>query len=154
MVRAVSGGDVPGWVMFLHLAVLALVLSALLANRRLPGVPIVAAGLAVNTLVIALNGGLMPRAPETLYVSRAGASAQLGQHVPLTKGVVLRREDTRLWWLSDVLMFPEGLPVRGVFSAGDVVIAGGLAWVVCGLMRAGATTARATRGEINGEVLA
>ena len=37
------------------------------ANRRLPGFWLLGLGLALNLLVIAINGGFMPISPETLH---------------------------------------------------------------------------------------
>jgi hypothetical protein len=129
--------DLPWWVGPLHLGAYALALAVLLVNRRLPGVPLLALGLAMNVLVIALNGGMMPQAPQTLQVMHPGKTFAIGQHPPKTKTIVLPREQTRLWWLSDVLVTPSWSPLRTVASVGDVVIVLGLAWTVQGLMQPG-----------------
>ncbi|MFQ5878982.1 MAG: DUF5317 domain-containing protein [Dehalococcoidia bacterium] len=97
-------------------------------NRWSLAILVIGVGLALNLLVIAANGGLMPVSPETLV--RAGlleraASVSLGDPLPRSKDVVLTREDTRLWPLSDVFAVDNPLGVRA-FSPGDLVIAFGL----------------------------
>ncbi len=98
-------------------------------NRRYLGVVAMGAGIALNFLAIVSNGGLMPLDPET--VERVGqtekiADVRLGEPVPDSKNVLLERDNTRFWFLSDVLSFdnPVGLYA---FSAGDVVIVAGMA---------------------------
>lgn len=137
MTRALST-DLPWWLLPLHGLSYALLFAVIVANWSLGGVRLLGAGLALNALVIFANGGLMPQAPETLHVLHPGSAIEIGQHLPRTKDVVLPREQTRLWWLSDVFASPPGFAVRAVVSAGDVVLAIGLAWVVQALIRAGA----------------
>lgn len=132
--RAV-GTEVPWWVLPLHLGAYALLLAGMVANRGVPGVPLLATGLALNVIAISANGGLMPLAPERLSLNHADVRVEAGQHVPRTKGVLLPRDATRFWELTDVLALPEGLPMRGMFSVGDVAIALGVGWSVQGLMR-------------------
>ena len=141
MTRAL-GTDVPGWVLPVHALSYALLSVVILANRRRGGVGVLGAGLALNALVIFSNGGLMPQSPETLHVMHGGRVLESGQPVPRTKDIVLPREQTRLWWLSDVLTWPPGFPLRGVFSIGDVTLAAGLAWAIQARMRFGARTIR------------
>jgi hypothetical protein len=129
------GLEAPWWVLPLHLGSYALLLAVMIANRRVVGIPIIAAGLVLNALVIASNGGLMPQSPQTIHVKHPDETFLPGQHPRHTKDVVLPREATRLWWLSDVLVTPEGLPVRTVVSVGDVILAAGLVWCVQGLMQ-------------------
>jgi hypothetical protein len=119
------------------MAAYAALLAVVVANRRLPGMPALGLGLLLNATVIALNGGLMPEAPETLHVVHPGEQVAVGQHLPRTKDVVLPHEQARLWWLGDVIATPRGFPAPAVCSAGDLVVAAGLAWTVIGLMRRG-----------------
>ena len=101
-----------------------LLLTFALANLRRPGLVIIGAGLLLNFLAIVSNGGLMPVSPDT--TERAGASEELslGEWVPRSKDVLLTREDTRLWFLTDILVWKN--PAVKAFSIGDVVIAAGL----------------------------
>jgi hypothetical protein len=128
------GLEVPWWVMPLHLGSIALLLQLILVNWRMTGLAVVGVGLLMNAAVITANGGLMPQAPETLHVRHPGDRIEIGQHPPLTKDVVLPREQMRLGWFADILATPPGWPVRTVMSPGDLAIAVGLALTVQQLM--------------------
>lgn len=92
------------------------VLAWVLRNCYLPGLILVAIGLALNAIVMAANGA-MPVHPEAI--------AALGQEPgELVRGKhVLMDDDTRLWWLADIWPVP---PIRSIISIGDVVLAAGL----------------------------
>ena len=118
----------------------ALLLAFVFANRRVSGMKIIGVGLVLNVAVMAVNHGYMPVTADTLQRS--------GQHLcflgeaeewPVTKGksIILERDETRLWYLSDVLVPPTPLPVRNPLSAGDIVLACGLALVVAGAVKLG-----------------
>lgn len=97
-------------------------------NRRRLGIAVIGIGVLLNFLAVATNGGLMPLDPQT--AERAGqasriADVRLGEPVPHSKDVLLRRESTRLWFLSDVLTVDNPLRIYA-FSPGDVVIVAGL----------------------------
>jgi hypothetical protein len=97
----------------------------LAANRRVPGLPLVALGAALNLLVIAANGGVMPAAPAAL------AAAGLPVTQPGFQNSTALPEP-RLAFLGDVFAIPASWPLSNVFSVGDVLIGAGLAW---GLLR-------------------
>jgi len=136
LVIHVAGVDTPWWVAPLHLATYAVLLAVVLANRRLTGMPLLALGLGMNVLAMGANGGLMPVAPEVLAVRHGEVRIAPGQHIPRSKDVLLPREQTRLWWITDCLVSPPWLPLpeRLIFSPGDLVIAGGVVLVVQGMM--------------------
>ncbi|MBC7238062.1 MAG: DUF5317 domain-containing protein [Chloroflexi bacterium] len=99
----------------------------ILANRRLPGMCLIGLGLLLNLTVMVANGGFMPVAPEAL--AKAGLSGlalgqEAGARLRATKDILLPREMTRLWPLSDVFAIPP--PLGSVFSLGDLVLAIGL----------------------------
>lgn len=101
-------------------------------NRRLPGMPIIALGLLMNLTVMLANGGYMPISPEA--VRRVGHEYELqstepGARLKYTKDILLPREQTRLWFLSDVFVIPPPFPIPTVFSTGDAVLALGI-WVL------------------------
>ncbi len=75
---------------------------------------------------MAANGGYMPVSPEAL--ARAGlaqlaASSAVGTPILGAKDVLLPRELTNLWLLSDILVIPRPLPFTSVFSIGDCCLA-------------------------------
>jgi hypothetical protein len=103
----------------LTLATIAAVLVFLVANSHLPGALIAAVGLALNVLVISVNGAM----PVSLHAARVAgitfdAFSQLGIKHEIANAA------TRLPWLADILPVPH---TQKIFSAGDVVLAAGLA---------------------------
>lgn len=114
-----------GWLMLASYGLLILVFGL---NWRLPGMLVMGTGLALNLIVMAANGGYMPISPETL--SRAGlehlaSSLETGAYVTNAKDILLPREATRLWWLSDILVVPLPSPLKAVLSVGDLFLAAG-----------------------------
>ena len=100
----------------------------LLANRRVPGMALVALGAALNLLAITANGGVMPASAEAL------AAAGLPVAEPGFENSAALA-DPRLAFLGDVFAIPASWPLSNVFSVGDVCIGAGLAWGlhrVCG----------------------
>jgi len=88
-----------------------------------------AVGLLLNLLAISSNGGLMPVSPEEVAdVNLLGRiqNVQLGEPVPGSKGILMAPRDARLWFLSDVIVFPPRGPVARVVSLGDLAIGLGL----------------------------
>ena len=102
------------------------VLAAILANRRIRGIPLVAFGAALNLLVIGLNGGFMP-ADHGAYAA-AGMAIDGYWNVQFVVDPVLP-------FLGDWIVLPSWLPGTNVISLGDVAIAAGLALVVALGMR-------------------
>jgi len=95
-------------------------------NRRLPGIRLIALGVLMNFAVMVVNGGHMPVTPEALVTAGHQSLAyrmESGARVASSKDVILEREETALWWLSDVFVIPRDWPLSGSFSLGDVVIA-------------------------------
>jgi hypothetical protein len=113
----------------------ALLLAFAWLNRSQQGMWALGLGLALNLLVIAINGGLMPVSPETvaqLLPTAPGDTWQVGTQIG--RNVVLNLNDTRLWWLSDWILLPAGFPIRKALSIGDILIAAGAFWLLwsCG----------------------
>jgi len=102
-------------------------------NYRLPGLKLAGLGLLLNFLVIAANGGYMPTTPETLNqagLAHLAPSAEPGMRVSHSKDVILPREQTRLWFLSDVLVIPGPPPIGAVASVGDLGITAGACFLL------------------------
>jgi hypothetical protein len=111
---------------------LALLLIFCWFNRRLSGVWLLALGLAFNLLVIAANGGFMPISPQTasrLVPPETLAALGNGDRFGY-KDILLLPEQTRLIWLSDFFLPPEGFLYQVAFSPGDVFIAAGAFWLM------------------------
>ncbi len=95
-------------------------------NRALPGVWLIGLGFLSNFALMLLNSGYMPITPEALAQvghSRNILSPEPGARVRATKDIVLPRDQTIAWWLSDILVLPPPFPIPSVFSLGDVAIA-------------------------------
>jgi hypothetical protein len=116
----------PGWLppaadIAVTVGTIALIAGFLFANRMLPGVLIAALGLVLNLVVIGLNGA-MPVSPTAARIAGLDP-AELDEpglkHERMT-------EETVLPWLGDVIPLPRaGL----VVSFGDLILAGGFAWL-------------------------
>lgn len=100
-------------------------------NLRLVGMGVVAVGLALNALVMTLNGAMPVR---TTALVRAGVADDAGDARGLDLGARrrLERPDDRAAVLGDVLPVA---PLRQVLSFGDLVVAAGTTDVVVHLMR-------------------
>jgi hypothetical protein len=106
-----------------------------LLNRWAPGVWLVGLGAAFNLVVIAANGGWMPVHPETLARINPGTGAEhwpVGFHYGYSKDLILTREATHLWWLSDIVVLPPPFPWPVAASAGDLCIAAGIVTLLQG----------------------
>jgi hypothetical protein len=121
VVISVLPGGVPWLHRTLHLVSYALAAWFVWANRRLPGVPLMALGGALNLAAIIANGGVMPASRSALRT--AGLPADTGDFA--NSAAVAH---PHLAWLGDVFATPAGLPFSNVFSVGDVVLVLG-AWV-------------------------
>jgi hypothetical protein len=145
-----DSSSLPWWMPLAHVASYALLLLVVWANRRTFGLPLVGIGLLMNTVVIAANGGMMPQAPETSHYRHPDAVA--GEYLANSKTVLLPRDQTTLWWLSDTIVIPSGTHLPLIASPGDLVLAAGLAATVYGLTRpAGRRSAAiANPGELKG----
>jgi hypothetical protein len=133
LVRSIDG-VIPWWVLPVQMGSYALLLAVVVVNRGHFGVPLLGLGLLMNATVMAAHGGLMPQAPETAQLRHTETVLVVGEHIPGTKDVLLPREETRLWWLSDHIMLPTWGMRPMVCSPGDLVLAAGFAATVFGLM--------------------
>lgn len=89
-------------------------------NWRLPGMSLAAAGFLLNVVVIAANGA-MPVSQRAVELAGLENFDEFGiKHERLEEG-------TALPWLADVIPFPR---TGVIISAGDVLLATGIGWLV------------------------
>jgi hypothetical protein len=100
----------------LWIASYGLLAVAAVLNRRITGVPVVAAGMALNLAAILANRGTMPVGYEAMHDAGRVATT----HANSTASA-----DPSLPWLVDRWAAPEWVPLANVYSVGDVVIAVG-----------------------------
>jgi hypothetical protein len=103
------------------------VFLAVLANRAIRGMSIVALGAASNLAAIVANGGYMP--------ASAAAMAALGKVDPTSYSNSSIIANPSLAPLTDIFALPAWLPYANVFSLGDVVIGLGVVVVIVRAMR-------------------
>ena len=112
----------------------ACLVAATVANRRLPGALVLGAGMLMNLIAIAVNGGHMPATAAALRA----AGVKPARRAPEQRRA--RRPD--LPWLVDRFASPRWVPFASVFSAGDVLIvfgAGMILWSATGAHLPGRT---------------
>lgn len=112
----------------LYLLSMTLLVIWIALNRQLPGALLIAAGVLLNTIAIAANGGYMPVNPAAAqYAGRLEGYASEG--LPLDNNS-LAAENVHLWILTDIFPVPAGIPFANVFSLGDVLLTLGIA-ILC-----------------------
>jgi hypothetical protein len=120
---------------FLYLLSNGLACAWLVRNIRIAGVPCISLGSLSNLAAIAFNGGRMPVDQTLLTRSRGAAFAQGVAQGQTPTNAVIADTHTRLVWLTDRFLLPPPFPFPVVFSAGDVLIAIGVAWLIAAGMR-------------------
>ena len=100
-------------------------------NRRLPGMPVLIFGVALNLAVMAANSGFMPISPQTAsaLISEDVLDVQPGSRFG-PKDILLLPEHTRFEWLADRFLPPAWFPYQVAFSLGDIFIAIGAFWML------------------------
>ena len=121
----------------IYVASTAMVIVAIVANRAIAGMLVVAAGAVSNLAAIVANGGYMPAGAE--------AMAALGTPHPTGYSNSAFIPDPVLAPLTDIFALPGWVPFANVFSIGDVLIALGITFVIASAMRS--TASRPTAGD-------
>jgi hypothetical protein len=98
-----------------HVATYGLAGFVIYRNRSVPGLVVLAVGAAMNGVTIAVNGGTLPANPDA--VRAAGWAEQAGAFE--NSGALAH---AHLAFFGDNYVTPSYLPLRNVFSIGDVVI--------------------------------
>jgi hypothetical protein len=101
-----------------------------LANIRLAGMGLVAVGIALNTVPIAVNRG-MPVDPDAVVAAKISAAHRLDT-LRLDRKHHLQRTSDKVMVLADIIPVR---PLSEVISFGDVVLAVGVADVFFHLLR-------------------
>lgn len=119
----------PGQTLFQRVALIlsqiALIFLFIL-NRHIPGAKLFALGIILNTTVMIANGGLMPVTPETYQALQPNGAVEPQDKTPDSKGILLPRSETKLWFLSDIIqVFILGR--RSAVSVGDLLLILGVA---------------------------
>jgi hypothetical protein len=99
-------------------------------NLRIVGMGVVLVGLAMNALVIGVNGGMPVRRSAVVAAEIAGYEDL--PEIRLKGKRHFEDEDDRLMFLADIVPVP---PLREVLSFGDLVMSVGVADVLVHLLR-------------------
>jgi hypothetical protein len=110
----------PALLAVVHMASYAFAGYFIWLNRRVPGLVIIGLGWALNALVIAVNGGVMPASPKVAESGSRGVD--VGREFLNSRPL----DSPRLSFLGDNFSLPQSWPFHNVFSIGDVFIALGV----------------------------
>lgn len=127
--------DVRPYAPYIYLATLLFLFVVIWLNRKNPAIVLMGAGILLNFLVIAVNGGKMPVSAEGLVRSGMEEYIEVLQGDDILTHQLLG-EATRLAFLADVFVLPEPYPLPKLFSIGDVVLGVGACWFLIGGMTA------------------
>ena len=114
----------------LHLVSYGLAGAWLLMNLRLWPMRLIGLGGALNLVVLVANRGYMPVSLDGLVWAGHAPTAQYLAQEGVYANVIPMTDTTHLNLLGDIFALPDWVPLAGVFSLGDVVIALGIAWLV------------------------
>ena len=96
------------------------------ANWRIPGMVLIAIGLALNVIAITTNGGHMPVSSESArYAGTIDNYTSEGALV--ANNSIMTQANVRFWLLTDIIAIPKQVPFANVISIGDVLLTIGVA---------------------------
>ena len=134
---------------YIHIVTLIIPLCVMLMNLQIPGMKVIIAGAALNLIVITANGGYMPISESALRI--AGQEEEMLHHKPnqdsedyVLANSRLSAGEANLLFLGDVIPVPKELPIAGVISIGDVVLAAGASIAIVRGMRSRKTEDEST----------
>jgi Family of unknown function (DUF5317) len=108
-------------------------------NVRVPGIPLVFAGMLSNVVAIVSNGGHMPALPTALRAA--------GLHFEQSRNS-MAASAPHLPWLVDRWAAPDWVPLANVYSVGDVLIAvGGFIFALVATGALGASRGQASSAD-------
>ena len=102
-----------------HIGTYVALLAFVGANIRQPGLALAAMGCALNTIVIAANGGRMPVSLAS-WTATGRAATDLTQHGSYNN--VVLASHAHLGWLGDIFALPGVVPLANSLSIGDLVL--------------------------------
>lgn len=116
----------------LHLTSIAAFISMMIANLNIRGTKLIVLGLVLNAIAISINGGFMPASPKALDKIYGHAFSMKTQSDPHFRSSMMN-SNTKLTWLCDII--PARLPVKAVYSVGDLWMSAGIAIALFMIMR-------------------
>ncbi|MDQ3756670.1 MAG: DUF5317 domain-containing protein [Actinomycetota bacterium] len=137
VVLQLAGGLLVGVGVAMVLLSYAALLAFCILNLHVVGMGVVLVGLAMNSLVIGVNGGMPVR--RSAVVAAGIASYDDLPDIKLDGKRHFEDDDDRLMFLADIVPVP---PLREVLSFGDLVMSVGVADVLVHLLRPAAARRR------------
>ncbi|MCL5961890.1 MAG: DUF5317 domain-containing protein [Chloroflexi bacterium] len=92
-------------------------------NIKIDGLELFFIGILLNLAVVVANGGYMPISSEGMILSGRTEEAEALKSLPHLANSTLLTENSRLPFLSDIIVLPSSVPFANVFSVGDVFLA-------------------------------
>lgn len=102
---------------------LALITLFIILNIRLRGLVVVGLGLAGNLLAIVTNAGYMPVKTEYLYLTATASELEIINKGLPVYNYIAAGPHTKLYYLCDIFLMPNGIFISRIFSIGDILIA-------------------------------
>jgi hypothetical protein len=119
----------------IYVGAMCLAIAGMLRNLKLGlAIQLATIGLLLNATVITVNGGRMPVNPAAMLATRGPDAVALARDPHTYANTRLAQPSDHLLFLSDVLPVHVG-DMGNVYSAGDVLITSGVAFLVYGAMR-------------------
>jgi len=118
--------EINNYTLVIQGCVIILLLIGFWYNRKYTGIIIMSFGFLLNALVMMFNGGKMPVSYDVLQNNNLREAAELLLAGRDSKHVLID-ENTRLWFLSDVIYLPGIFGNNfGLVSIGDLIIVAGV----------------------------